>query len=623
MRLKKCFGAEADKLGWFINTVTDPVLAKEKQVVKNEKRQSSDNAPYGHNFYVIDKNLYPKDHPYNWQVIGSLDDLQAATLSDVKEFFRRWYVPNNVTLTVAGDFDPVQAKKWVEKYFSEIKRGEEVKPLPKKAGVVNKTVKVYHEDNFARLPQLTRSYPTVEQYHPDQYALDVLFQYLSQGKKAPLYKVLVEDKKLVPGVNMFHRSSELAGQVYLIARAFNGKDLDEVEKAIDEGFVVFEKDGISEKDLNRIKAGQETQFYNGLASVLGKGAQLAFYNIYTGDPSYAEKEIKNILAVTPTDVMRVYKKYVKNKNYVATSFVPKGKVDLAIEGSTKAKVAEEKIAQTDDKVDPNVKAEYVRTPSSFARNVEPPYGQAPEVKVPSVWETKLKNGLRVYGVENREVPLVDFEIVIDGGLLAENINKVGVANLVADMMTQGTKNRTPQELEEAIQQLGASINVSAGTESIRIRVNTLAKNYKPTLALVEEVLLQPRWDAKEFDRLKRRAVNQIRGQQANPFAIAQNEYKKLIYGKNNIRSRNMLGTIDSVNSIALDDLKAFYGKNFSPSIARVHVVGALDKDTVTKSLQTLGKYWKAKRSRFQLTKLRNRQQNQRFTSMMFQMPSNP
>ena len=149
--LEKMIWAEADKLGWFINTVTDDVLAKEKQVVKNEKRQSYDNNPYGHTSYVIDKNLYPQDHPYNWQVIGSLDDLQNATLSDVKEFFRRWYVPNNVTLIIAGDFDKVQAKKWVEKYFSEIKRGEDVKTLPKRAGNVKETVKLYHEDNFARV----------------------------------------------------------------------------------------------------------------------------------------------------------------------------------------------------------------------------------------------------------------------------------------------------------------------------------------------------------------------------------------------------------------------------------------------------------------------------------------
>jgi zinc protease len=134
--LEKMLWAEADKLGWFINTVTDPVLAKEKQVVKNEKRQSVDNNPYGHTYYVIDKHLYPEDHPYNWQVIGSLEDLQNATLDDVKEFYRRWYVPNNVTLLVSGDFNKVQAKQWVEKYFGEIKKGENISPLTKKPGQV-------------------------------------------------------------------------------------------------------------------------------------------------------------------------------------------------------------------------------------------------------------------------------------------------------------------------------------------------------------------------------------------------------------------------------------------------------------------------------------------------------
>ena len=201
--LEKMIWAEADKFGWFINTVTDDVLAKEKQVVKNEKRQSVDNNPYGHTQYVIDKNLYPADHPYNWQVIGSLEDLDRAQLSDVKEFFRRWYVPNNVTLIIAGDFDTAQAKKWVEKYFSEIKRGEDVKPLPKRTGNVKETVRLYHEDNFARLPELTYAWATVEQFHPDSYALNVLTEYLSQGKKAPFYQVLVEDKKLAPNVAMY------------------------------------------------------------------------------------------------------------------------------------------------------------------------------------------------------------------------------------------------------------------------------------------------------------------------------------------------------------------------------------------------------------------------------------
>ncbi len=593
--LEKMIWAEADKLGWFINTVTEPVLAKEKQVVKNEKRQSVDNNPYGHFSYVVDKALYPADHPYNWQVIGSLEDLDNATVSDVKEFFRRWYVPNNVTLIVAGDFDTVEAKKWVEKYFSEIKRGQDVSPLPKKSGFVKETVKFYHEDNFARVPQLTMTWASVEQFHPDSYALEVLSGYLTNGKKAPFYQVFVEDKKLTSNASIFNQTSELSGQFTLLVRAFPDKDLDDVAKATGEAFAKFEQTGISEKDLARIKAGQETQFYNSLSSVLGKSSQLAEYNYLTGDPGFVEKDIKNILAVTPTDVMRVYEKYVKGKNFVATSFVPKGKISLALDGSKKAEVVEEKIVQgAENEVDPSITATYEKTPSSFERSKEPAYGAAPEVKIPTIWESKLKNGLRVYGIQNTEVPLVNFEIVIDGGVLLEDVNKVGVANLMARIMTQGTAKKTPQELEEAIQQLGASIGVSARTEDVRISVNTLARNYDATLALMEEILFEPRWDAKEFELIKQSTISQIKQQEANPNFVAQSNFSLLIYGKDNIRSRNILGTPDSVKAITLDDLRAFYSKNISPSVARLNVVGALDKSKTTSSLQGINKKWKSK-----------------------------
>lgn len=593
--LEKMIWAEADKLGYFINTVTDPVLAKEKQVVKNEKRQSVDNRPYGHTNYVIDKQLYSEDHPYNWQVIGSLEDLQNATLADVKEFFRRWYVPNNVTLVISGDFDVAQAKTWVHKYFDEIPAGEPVETLPKRAGSIAQTVKLYHEDNFARAPRLTMTWPTVEQYHPDAYPLTVLSQYLSRGKEAPLYKVLVEDKKLTSGVGMFNRTSELAGQLQVSVRAFADKDLNEVAAAINEAFAKFESEGIPEKDLNRIKAGQESRFYNGLSSVLGKGFQLAQYNIFADDPGFIKQDIESILAVTTADVMRVYQQYIKDKNFVATSFVPKGANSQVLTGSVKAQVVEEEIKQgAEETFDASIQASYERTPSSFDRTVEPPYGEAPELKVPSVWEDQLTNGLAVYGIKNTEVPLVQFNIVIDGGQLLEDLNKTGVANLMAALMTQGTQSKTPAELEAAIQQLGASLNVSARKENIRITGNTLARNYKATLALLEEIMFEPRWDADEFELIKQRTISQIRQQEASPNAVAQNAYNLLIYGKDNIRAQNTLGTVASVESITMDDLKAFYTKNFSPSVAKMHVVGAMDQSDIMASLGNIAQRWEAK-----------------------------
>lgn len=594
--LEKMIWAEADKLGWFINTVTDPVLAKEKQVVKNEKRQSIDNRPYGHTSYVVDKHMYPEDHPYNWQVIGSLEDLQNATLSDVKEFFRRWYVPNNVTLVISGDFDVEQAKAWVHQYFDEIPRGEDVPPLEKRAGQVAETVRLYHEDNFARLPELTLNWPTVPLYHADSYALSVLCQYLARGKEAPLYQVLVEQEKLTSGVRMANRSSELAGATSVSIRAFDGVNLDDVLAGFEQGLADFEaQGGIPQIDLDRIKAGQEAGFYRGLSSVLGKGFQLAQYNIFAGDPGFIEKDIANTLAVTREDVWRVYTQYLKGKPYVATSFVPKAQIALALEGSEKAVVVEEAIVQgAEERFDASQTAEYEKTPSSFDRSQEPPYGNPPVAKVPDVWEETLENGLKVYGIESTEVPLVQFNVVIDGGQLHEELDKTGVANLVAQMLTKGTAQKTPAELEAAILRLGASILVRATKSSLRVSVTTLAKNYQATLDLVQEIMLTPRWDEGEFELLKQSTLSQLNQQLARPNAVANNAFNELIFGADDIRAKNVLGEPASIDAITIEDLQAYYSAYVSPSVARWHLVGDITKADALASLEKLARAWPAK-----------------------------
>jgi len=593
--LEKMLWAEADKLGWFINTVTDPVLAKEKQVVKNEKRQVVDNRPYGHTNYVISSHMYPEDHPYNWQVIGSLEDLQNATVEDVKEFFLWWYVPNNVTLTVAGDFDTDQAKEWVEKYFGEIPRGPEVEDMEPRAAVIAATQLLYHEDNFARLPELNMAWPTVPLYHPDSYALSVLAQYLSQGKDAPLYQVLVEEEQLSSGVRMSNRSQELAGKVQIGVRAFAGKDLNEVKAAVEAGLARFEAEGISQKDLDRILAGNETSFYNGLSSVVGKGFQLAQYNIFAGDPGFISQDIDSRLSVTTEDVMGVYETYIKGKAYIATSFVPKGQLELVLEGSEMAEVVEEDIVQgAEEQFDASLAAEYERTPSTFDRTVEPPYGQAPQVKVPDVWEQKLANGLALYGVESQEVPLVQFNLIMEGGALLEAADKAGTANLLAQLLTKGTANRTPAELETAIQQLGASIDISADRESITLSANTLTRNYQATLDLAIEMLLQPRWDANEFNLLVQRVQSQYRQQQGNPNSIAANAFNALVYGADHPRARNLIGDETTLNAITLEDLKAFYEAHLSPSISRMLIVGDIAQSEVIASLRGLESQWSAK-----------------------------
>ena len=371
--------------------------------------------------------------------------------------------------------------------------------------------------------------------------------------------------------------------------------MNEINNGIKKAFEKFEKEGISDKDLNRIKAGLETRFYNSLSSVLGKGTSLASFNTYANDPGFINKEINYTLGVTKEDVMRVYNTYIKNKNFIATSFVPKGMAKLALKDSKEAIIEEEKIVQgAEEKFDPKIAAKYEKTPSTFDRSIEPPYGKSPELSVPNVWKNELSNGIKVFGIENSEVPLVQFNLVIDGGQLLEQMDKLGVANLTASLMNRGTKNKSVAQLEEAIQELGAFIRVSSSTENITISGTTLAKNYSKTVALIEEMLLEPRWDETEFELLKKSVVGNLRQQKASPTVIANNVYNELIYGKDNIRSKNTLGTIESVDNIMLDDLKSFYANYIFPSVANMLVVGDIKRDDVLASLSNLNAKWESK-----------------------------
>ena len=591
--LEKVLWMESDRMGFFINSVTEASLEGEKPVVKNEKRQNYDNRPYGHTYAVINKALYPSDHPYNWLTIGELEDLQNATLEDVKEFYEQYYGPNNATLVIAGDFNRDQTMEWVEKYFGEIPARGIDTPMEPQPVTLDETVSLYHEDAFAQLPQLTITYPTVEQYHEDSWALQTLGQILSDGKRAPLYKVIVEEKELAPAANAYSRTMEIAGTFTISVRANQSVDLDTVHAAVFEALEKFENEGVNQKDLDRIKAGLETDFYNGIASVLSKAFQLATYNEYAGSPDFVKTDIANIKAVTRDDVMRVYNKYIKDKHYVVTSFVPKGNPELALSNAEKADVVEEQITPNEQTaaIDQEPADDFVKTESTFDRSVEPPFGEAPLLDPPSIWTSSLTNGMEVYGIEANELPLVNFSIRIPGGHLADNPEKVGVAYMITDLMMEGTKNKTPEELEDAIGQLGANVNMYTGDEYITISANVLSRNYQQTLELVKEMLLEPRWDEKEFDRIKRSTINRIQQRDSDPNALASMIFNKKIYGDDHILASPSSGTVASIESITMDDMKSYYQNYFSPSSAAFHFAGNVPDDEVKNSLSGLASEW--------------------------------
>ena len=588
---EKIMWIDSDRLGYMINTVTKEALEREKQVVKNEKRQRVDNVPYGFTNEVIRKNLYPEDHPYHWTVLGSLPDLQAATLEDVKEFYDKYYGANNTTLVIAGDINIDEMKASVDKWFSEIRKGPEVKPLASRQVALHESKKLYMEDHFAKLPKLTIVFPVPEKYHADSYALHILARILSDSKKAPLYLSVVEKHKLAPAVGVENATYELAGDFRITVRANANTDLDLVKAAIEEGLADFEKKGFTDSEFQRVKAQIETSFYDSISTVLDKAFKLSIYNEFTGDPGYITVDAEKITNVTKEDVMRVYEKYIKDKNYIMTSFVPKGQAELIVDGSIKAEVYIEEVTEdaSYEEVSQGKEAVYEKTVTVHDRS-EPPLGEAPLMKSPEIWNASLSNGLNVMGIKNSEVPLVEFELVIKGGSWFDPINKPGVANLLSELMMQGTADKTPSELEEAIGLLGASISVSANKEEFTIQASTLARNFEATLALAEEILLEPRWDEKEFARLKMELETRLKGMESNPSSIVGLVFPKLLYGNEHIFGKPRSGLPNNVGEITIDDLKESY-KKLSPVSASFNVAGDVSKETVLACLEGLSEKW--------------------------------
>ncbi len=595
--LEKVLWMESDRMGFFINTVTQGGLEREIDVVSNEKRQNYDSQPYGFSSIITAGEMFPAGHPYSWTTIGEIADLKSATIDDVKEFYSKYYVPNNATLVLTGDFDIKQAKELIQKYFGEIKRGADVEKPAVQPVELKETKKLVWEDSYARLPQITLSYPTVESYNKDSYALRYFTSLFATGKKAPLYKVIVEEKKLAPSVGAYNGSREVAGFAQVEVRAFEGTNLNDVYSAIEEAFARFEKEGVNEQELEKLKVMQEVYLYSRLGGVLGKAQMMARDNEFAGKPDAAFDDLKKYQAVTKEDIMAVYEKYFKGKPFMALSIVPKGKADLALKESVPAKVNQEKVEdqQMKSKGGKIVDDDYTRTTSSFDRSVEPAYlSNSPSITVPPVWTSKLANGMKLYGITQNELPMIQVNISLKGGMLLDPANKAGLSYLNAALMNEGTALKTPEELESAMGLLGSNISISSDIEGMNISIWCLAKNFSKVMALAEEMILQPRFDEKELARIKSEIKSQIRQNSVDPSEIASTVSDRLLFGEESKLAQRPYGNDASLDSITMDDIKGFYSSFVSPSIANFNVAGAIDQASCEKAIASLVEKWKAK-----------------------------
>jgi zinc protease len=322
---------DADRMGWLLPTMDQAKLDAQRDVVKNERRQSYDNQPYGRAYETIIGALYPKGHPYSWPTIGSMADLSAASLEDVKEFFRMYYAPNNATIVIAGAVRPDSVKAWVTKYFADIPRGAADPVRPKVAPLtLAKDTTLVLEDRV-QLPRIYYTWPSVPAFHPDEAALDHLADILGGGESSRLHQRLVYQMQIAQFVSAGHPASKLDGMWQIIASPMPGQDPRAVADVIREELAKAIAEGVTERELQRAKNSRRASFLDGLSSILGKAEQLNRYNYFVGTPDYVQQDAARYEAVTLADVKRVAQQYL-TKGKVVLTVVPEGQRNLALPG---------------------------------------------------------------------------------------------------------------------------------------------------------------------------------------------------------------------------------------------------------------------------------------------------
>lgn len=578
---------EADRMGFLLDSVTQKKFEVQRATVKNERGQRYENAPYGLVWEKIGEAMYPQGHPYSWTTIGYIADLDRVGVQDLKNFFLRWYGPNNATLTISGDVNTANVVALVEKYFGTIPRGPEVKSMPKMPATLDRDRCISYEDNI-RFPQLTVAWPSVETMHADEAALDALTTIIAQGKGSVFYKTFVESG-VAQVASMFNSSSELCGQLMTMIRVYPGHTLHEADSLMKAALLDFEKQGVSDDDITRFRMSVETYYVDDMTSVQGKGSTLAAYSTFYGNPNMIAKDLDRYKKVTKEDVMRVYNKYMKGKPAVILSVVPKGKRNL--------------IARPDDYVIPEHRVgaeesgEYKnlqmrKATDFFNRSVQPTPGPTPLPVPPSMWRGVFANGMKYIGTENKEVPRTYMLLSISAGHRQEDAAKAGVAQLLVSMLDMSTEKYTAEAVEEKTELLGSEISINLTSDEIQVFVTSMTRNIDSTFALLEQKLFHPKFDQEEFDLVKQRQLESIENMTTQPGQMADFIFAKMLYGEGHIMAIPQIGTKATVEKLTIEDVKAYWKKMISPDITRLVVVSDLAKDAFLKKTMFL-QNWKS------------------------------
>ncbi|MGF1842975.1 insulinase family protein [Vibrio clamense] len=587
-QLEKMLWLESDRMGFLLNAVSQKKFEIQRDTVKNERAQSYDNRPYGLMWEKMGEALYPEGHPYSWQTIGYIEDLDRVDVNDLKAFFLRWYGPNNAVITIGGDIDVDQTLEWVNKYFGSIPSGPDVENAPKAPAILTEDRYITLEDRI-RQPMVLIGWPTTYRGDSSESSVNALANVLGSGTNSYLYQNLIKTQKAVDA-GAFQDCAELACTLYVYAMGDSGDkgDLTHLYSEVMATLEQFEAQGVEQERLDQITGSAEANAVFALQSVRGKVSQLASNQTFYGQPDRLESKLNQIRSVSPESVEKAYDDFIKGKAKVTLSVIPKGEQKLAVRKATFTtpdRTLPEYKKVTDDQL------VYRRAVDEFDRSQIPEVAQAVKAEMPSLYKLHYTNGTELLGTVSNETPTVQLQIQLPAGERYVPRGKEGLANFTAAMMEEGTQAHSIEALQAQLDRLGSTINISAGAYTTKITVSSLKQNLSETLAIVEEQLFTPAFELDDFERLKMQMLEGVVYQHQQPSWMASQATRQVLFG-DSIFARSSDGTEQSIKSITLQDIKNFYRDNYTPQGAHIIVVGDVSKREIKKELSFI-ESWEA------------------------------
>jgi len=553
---------ESDRMGRLLGAIDQAKLDEQRGVVQNEKRQY-ENEPYGLAEELIVKGTYPQGHPYSWPVIGSMEDLNAASVEDVHTWFKNYYGAANAVITLAGDVTAKEALEKVERYFGDIPAGP---PVVRHKEWIAKRSGTQRQEAYDRVPQarIVKVWNAPQWGNVDATYLDLVTDILGSGKNSRLYKRLVYDDQIATSVSAYSMLREISGQIVIEADAKPDIDISVIEKALDEELTRFIEQGPEEKELLRIKAQYFSRFIRGVERIGGFGGKsdiLSHCQVMAGSPDFYKILNERIKNATTDNLKNAAQKWLTDGDYVLTILpLP----------------------------------EYETVPSDIDRKNMPEPGEAPDVIFPKLQRARLSNGLEIALAERHSVPVVNFNLVVDAGYAADQFTLPGTAGLTLSMLDEGTKNRSSLEISEELALLGSFLSAGSSLDTSSVRLSSLKSNLDESLDIYADVVLNPSFPESDFQRLKKQLLIGIQQEKVTPIQMALRVFPRYLFGQNHAYGNPLTGsgTEDSVMQITRDTLLEFYNEWFKVNNATMIVVGDTTLEEIVPKLEEKFSEWK-------------------------------